>query len=432
MGRHKSPVRLRLKPSGAPDERGRRTRYWYIVDDGKGISTGFREDRRGEAEEALTDYLAFKRAQALPKDPDQATSPAEVLIDDVIGLYALERVNELADPIAVKARLDVLLDYFTGKTLAFLTRTTCKAYVQHRKRQPIRAFKDKSKAKRVTAQTARRELEELSAAIGWWHGDRPLTRVPKLWYPKKPKSPRSALSRSQCAALLLAAMGWRIVDGRWTRAQSSTVTNRAHLRRFILIGLYTGTRPGVIPRLRWHESVDHPWIDLDKGWIYRRGAGEEEHANKLRPICRIPKRLRAHLRRWKADDEARNIERRRLELKPLETVIHHGGEPITSLRTTYAHAVEDAGLPSSVTPHWHRHTAATWMMEFGEDPYAASQYLGMSLATLEEHYLHHHPDLGNNAGEAAAASPRRRREAPNRTFRPRGGTADGAKRKRRV
>ena len=52
-----------------------------------------------------------------------------------------------------------------------------------------------------------------------------------------------------------------------------------------------------------------------------------------------------------------------------------------------------------------RHTAATWQMQAGVDPYEAGRYLGMSVETLMETYWHHHPDF---QASAASASGRRR------------------------
>ena len=51
-----------------------------------------------------------------------------------------------------------------------------------------------------------------------------------------------------------------------------------------------------------------------------------------------------------------------------------------------------------------RHTAATWLMEAGLDPWLAAGFLGMSVATLLKHYGHHRPDYQE---EAAGAFTRR-------------------------
>lgn len=209
------------------------------------------------------------------------------------------------------------------------------------------------------------------------------------------------MSRNQVAALLRAARGWRIVEGRWSQTATSTRSNRAHLVRFVLMGIYTGTRPGVLPKLRWKPSDDCAWVDLDKGWIYRRGRKETDHPTKRRPMCRIPKRLLRHMHRWRRQDDALNVQRAEAGLAPIETVLHHGGRAIRGrIRKGYHGIVADAGLPDSVTPHWQRHTAATWLMEADVPLRRAAQYLGMTPRTLEKVYGHHRPDYQSDVSAA--------------------------------
>src|SRR6185312_12382138 len=130
---------------------------------------------------------------------------------------------------------------------------------------------------------------------------------------------------------------------------------RAHLRRFVLIGIYTGTRPGVIPKLLWVESPTQAWADLEAGVIWRRGKLEKDHRTKRRPMVKIPPRLLAHMRRWKAADEKLMAERAAADppLKTTNAVIHHGGRPLAGrIRQGYEACVRDAGLPAEITPHW--------------------------------------------------------------------------------
>jgi integrase len=279
------------------------------------------------------------------------------------------------------------MDWWGAKALSDVRRTTCAAYVKHRTSQPIRHG---STGRMVTAQTARRELELLSAAIGYWDGEHHLTRRPAVILPEKPESNRDALSRAQAAALIWAAMGWDRIDGKWKRPSTNARTNRMHLRRFLLIGLYTGSRSDVIKRLCWSESLHDPWVDLDAGIIYRRGRGEQESRTKRRPLVKLPNRLLAHMRRWQALDAKAGR----------TTVLHFGGEPVGSVRTSFASCVAGAGLKPEVTPHWLRHTAATWLVERNVDTWEAAGYLGMTAATLEKHYGHHRPDHQSAARKA--------------------------------
>ena len=101
---------------------------------------------------------------------------------------------------------------------------------------------------------ARRDLEVLRAALSYWHKHRgPLATLPAVILPKRAPARDTWLSRNDAARLL------------WGARRSQ------HLRRFILIGLYTGTRSGNILRLQWDQ------IDLVSGVMARlarwRGRG---------------------------------------------------------------------------------------------------------------------------------------------------------------
>jgi integrase len=103
------------------------------------------------------------------------------------------------------------------------------------------------------------------------------------------------------------------------------------------------------------------------------------------------------MRRWREADK-RNAS--------VVSVLHHGGEPIAGkIRTGFEGCVRDAGLPPEITPHWLRHTAATWLMERGAEMWEAAAYLGMTVTTLEKHYGHHRPD--HQAGAVRAIGGKR-------------------------
>jgi integrase len=84
-------------------------------------------------------------------------------------------------------------------------------------------------------------------------------------------------------------------------------------------------------------------------------------------------------------------------------MLEFGGRPIKRISKAFAAAANDAELSHAngkVTPHTLRHTAATWLMQRGVDPWVAAGYLGMTVETLLEHYGHHHPDHLSQAREA--------------------------------
>ena len=168
-------------------------------------------------------------------------------------------------------------------------------------------------------------------------------------------------------------------------------------------------------RVDWTDepgpSAQQAWVDLDDGVIYRRGKDEKDHKTKRRPMVRMPPRLLAHMRRWKAEDEKTKrlqddgehaaTKRRAKPAQRAATVLHHGGRPLAGrIRKGFANIVHDAGLDGEITPHWMRHTCATWLMERGVKVWDAAAYTGMSTATLEKHYGHHRPDHQAKAREA--------------------------------
>lgn len=355
---------------------------WFIRDGAVEIGTGCGLERLADAERQLAKYIQEKWQK-----PVGDSDPSRVLIADVLALYSVERGASLrSDASTMKGFVTNLLLWWADRSLADVRRNTCDAYVQHRTSQPIRHG---ATGRMVSAQTARRELEVLSAAIGYWDDEHHLARRPKVILPEKQESSREALTRKEAAALLWASLGHRRTAGSWTALPGSSKTNRQHLRRFILIGLYTGSRAGVIKRLCWSESLHDPWVDLDAGIIYRRGRNERDSKTKRRPVVKLPRKLVAHLIRWRRQDSEKGI----------ATVLHHGGEPVASVRTGFSACVADAEL-NGVTPHWLRHTSATWLMESGVDLWIAAGFLGMSIQTLERHYGHHRPDHQSAARKA--------------------------------
>lgn len=388
MPRRAKGARLYLK------QRAGREAVWIIRDGAYERSTGCPEPCLGEAERQLAEYIAEKWTPEQAAGIRSRRDPAQVGVVEVLALYAAEHAPTLkADPKSTAGFIAHLNGWWGDKMVADVKRSTCKAYIAHRVAQPIRHG---TTGRTVSEQTARRELETLSAAIGYWHGEDALYTRPRVWLPEKPESQRDALTRDQAAALLKAARGYRWNGKRWVRLRGSGPSNRAHMKRFILLGLYTGSRSKVITTLVREESPTNPFQDLDRGMIYRRGRAQRETTNKRRPVVKLPPRLLAHMRRWDRKDRER-------EETPA-TVIHHGGEPVGKVRRGFEACVRDAGLSDDVSPHWLRHTAATWLMENGADIWEACAYLGMSPKVLIDNYGHHRPD--HNAGAVRAMSRR--------------------------
>lgn len=296
--------------------------------------------------------------------------------------------------------ISALLPYWGEKLLSDVRAATCREYIARR-------------AVSVRPGTIRRELDTLSSAIGHWHREHgPLTSVPKVTMPDKPPPRDRWLTRSEAALLLAGALGWyreqwcdvatRKTHQRWRRYHGGI--NR-HLARFVLIGLYTGTRSGAVKALRWMPNTTGGWVDLDRGVMHRRGS-EEAETSKRRPPVRLGRRMLAHMRRWKRLDDA---ERERATEEALAKgqgrpavylhLVSWKGGPVASVRRSWEAAISLSGLGSDVTPHVLRHTRATWMMQSGVDPWQAAGALGMTIQMLERVYGHHHPDWQKQAAE---------------------------------
>ena len=70
-----------------------------------------------------------------------------------------------------------------------------------------------------------------------------------------------------------------------------------HVARFILVGLYSGTRSAAICRASFQPAIGRGYVDVERGVFHRRARGAKE-TNKLQPPAPISDRLLAYLRRW--------------------------------------------------------------------------------------------------------------------------------------
>jgi integrase len=328
MPRRKAPPRLYLD----------RTRGAWVIRDGqKFIRTGCDRDHLADAEGQLAEYIGEKYTPPKTNEP---------LVLEVLAAYASEIVPHRASRRNIAYNIGSLLKWWGDKKATEVNSRTCRAYADTK-----------------TPSAAGADLKVLRAALRHWrreHG--PLEFV--VWTPTA-SAPRDLwLTRSDIARLLRAA--------RQTQ----------HIKRLILLGIYTGSRPGVILRLRWDQ------IDLFAGVLARNRPGEPTHAKKRAPPVRLGRRILSHLRRW-----------RRLDAGTVSFLCHFEGRQVREPHTSWRRIVAKSGLSGRITPHTLRHTRATWLMQAGVSPWEAAGHLGMTVKTLEAIYGHHHPAYQERAAE---------------------------------
>jgi integrase len=305
---------------------------WSIIDGKRNHRTGFTEGEIAGAEKALADYTAGKHVVAITSTP---------LLSDVLSAYLDEHVPSIADADNTTYRINTLNEWWGDKRVSDINAVNCRAYAASRPGLP----------------GARRDLEVLRAAVNYWHKEKkPLAVIPAVVLPEKSENKDQWLTREQQAKFLWAAR------------------RMEHLKRFLIVSWYTGSRSGVVFGLTWDM------IDEKTAYMRRKPHGARKTKKRAPPI-RIGARLLSHLKRWK-----------RLDKGASRYVVHYNGAKVGKLKRSFYTARDAAGLPDDVTPHTMRHSAATHLMREGADYNDAAQFLGMSVEMLVRVYGHHHPD----------------------------------------
>lgn len=387
MPRQSKGARLWLQPERIDRNGQRREAVWVVRDGRAKVSTGRgRDDVRG-AEEFLATYLARRHKDQEPVLEKSATNSP---IADVLAHYGAENASKVRRPDELLFRLGRLNAFWGRMTLADVNRISCKRYV----------------TERGAKSAARRELEDLRAAVNLYIADGLCREAVKVTLPEKHDARVTYFTREQVAALLWHC--WRTPETqtihRGPRKGEVVETGRRPLRhvcRYILTAVYTGTRSARIYEASFEQEAGRPWLDLDGEVYYRRGEDEEVAANKRAGSIRIPKRLLAHMRRWRGGvwkRDARTGEWYRDE--PPTYLVEYRGHPANP-KKALAKAMDAVfGDGHQFVAHTFRHTAVTWLMWSGEDLNDIAAYASMTREVLEEVYGHHHPSAHESIGDA--------------------------------
>jgi integrase len=369
--------------------RADRSAVWVIKHRGVEHSTHAGKGDLAKAQAALAEYI---RAGSRPNFGQG--HPAEVMIADVLAEYGDKHSATTRRPEVIGLAIDKLLDFWGGKRVAAVTPAACNDFVSWRTAQRDGRAKGEH-GRHIKASTARRELVVLAAAMQWCWREGKLDRPIPVKMPAQAEPRERHLIRTEAARLLWGAMGFE-ANGRRHLAR----INR-HLARFILLGLYTGTRHDAMLKLQWGPNTTGGWVDLGAGVLYRRPR-EATDKGKRRPAIPIPPRLLPHLRRWRG--------------LTARFVIEWQGKPIASQeRRAWGRARELAGLGPDVTPHVLRHTCATWLLQHGVSIYDVAGVLGCGENVIRRTYGHHAHDQLRAAVEAFSRRPTRAPVTPPAT-----------------
>ncbi|SNT61537.1 Site-specific recombinase XerD [Tardiphaga sp. OK246] len=357
---------------------------WFVIDQGKHIATGCFAGEDQQAQQFLASYIEGKYS------PDRVLRDIkDIDVADVLSIYDDDCGANQANRAKLDERLVRLGRWWGGKTLSDVNGVNCRAYAQHR----------------GSDGGARRDLEDLRAAINHHAKEGYHRGIVRVVLPPKGLPRERWLTRDEAARLLWACWRYREEQTvhRGPQKGMTVLTDRRplrHVARFVLIGLYTGTRAGAIASAAPYRAEGRAFVDLDRKIFYRKPIGKRATLKRQTPVP-IPDRLLVHMRRW----VRRGLVR--------DNFIEWNGQSVMSVKTGFASGVRLAELDltmGNVTPHTLRHTAATWLMQRAAPMWEAAGFLGMSEKTLRDTYGHHHPDFLQNAAKAMGSRPAQPRE----------------------
>lgn len=226
-------------------------------------------------------------------------------------------------------------------------------------REVCRTYRDERYAAGRKANTVRKELEVVRAAVNFHK--KGAAAVFEL--PSPPPAKERYLSRAEAKALLHACRRF------------------PHVRAFVALSLATAARQSALLELTWDR------VDLERRRITLALLDDEDDARKRRATVPMNRRAYRYLKVLRAAATCAHV-------------IEWGGHRVLSIKKGFAGACERAGIEGA-TPHILRHTAASWMAEKGVDMFRISRFLGHSdTKVTERRYAKLHPDFLSDAADA--------------------------------
>lgn len=380
--------------------------YWYIRDGKKQIATGILVENSRKSEEAAREALRDYLTDEAKKEPD--IGPSDWLVSQVVEYYVSRRGDEVSAAETMYYTLKPILTFFGPKIANKLTPDDGFQYTKWRMHKPKPAESDWPAYPRLVVKgpTVRRELLILNAALAIALKAEKISRKVSFDLPPASTPKERWLTVPEAARLLMGALGFIMVECAdiktrqkrwlvWRRERRAAVSK--HVARFVLIGLYTGTRHAAICELGFEPHPAGGHFDLAQGLMYRKTA-EAGQTSKRKPTIPLDKRLAPFVRRWKRLSASNFVVDYR---SPTERHGDDGQEigGLDDIGSGFALAVKRAGLGPDVTPHVLRHTCTTWLLQRGWSIWDTAGYVGMSLAIVEKVYGHHSAEFMKSAGK---------------------------------
>ena len=170
--------------------------------------------------------------------------------------------------------------------------------------------------------------------------------------------------------------------------ESRSYHDLRHLVRFILMGIYTGSRTMPLLRASIYAASGRAFVDLDIGLYHRLPKDVVEAGNKRSPTSRLGTRIAAHIRGWRDTGAIAQF------------AVEWQGRPVKSVKTAWHQAVKLAGIEGKPSPHTLRHTAVTWLKQAGMSSFDVAGFTGMSEQMVERVYGKHDPNFQRGVANA--------------------------------
>jgi integrase len=340
-------------------------------------STGCNEPDRDRANRELAKFILSQHDPAKAIDKDD---PNRTKIADILSLE-MQHIAKADMPDARKKQLIKICrnmgNWFADRVVGDLNGELQERYA----------------VERVYQGAAWCDLKILAAAVNRFLKKK-VGGIQMKFSPVLPDAPEPRerwLTRDEAAKLVRTA--WRQKRETVLCGRKISLNTSRHIARFILVGLYTGSRSSDISGAAVIPTIGRGYVDLERG-IFKRRPDNKKATSKRQPTVPIPPRLLAHMRRWQ-----------RLGISK-HSVIEYNGRPIHRLRKGWDTVVEKAGLETDdrkmkVVRHTLRHTAISWYLANGVDIETVSMYCGVSPATIRKVYRHAMPGTFDPIMDAA-------------------------------